>query len=136
MSPRKQSRTQDGIYSAQTGDGFSDQENEPFSDVALRRAGSTEPQQIGRTPYDLLHEGGFSRPLSRFFDEFEPVEFMFVVAYVLLSGWGNCQHPIWPFFYFGLSLVLYHVVGRPIAGGLTHWAKAWGKRSGGRSADS
>ena len=70
---------------------------------------------IGRTPSDLLYESGVSKALSRFVGEIDPVELLFITAYVILSGWGNSQHPIWPFSYFGLSILGYHLAGRPIA---------------------
>jgi hypothetical protein len=125
MAPRKHPRTQDPrIYSAQTGEDIYEGEDAVASDLAVR-SGSTTVPQVGRTPSDLLHEGGFSRAVSKFFQELDPVELLFIGAYVVLSGWGSSQHPIWPFQYFGLSILGYHVIGRPIASGLMSWSKTW-----------
>jgi hypothetical protein len=133
MKPRRQPRTQDQQnYTAQTGENFFDQQEEESvaSDLAAR-SGATAAPQVGRTPSDLLHESGFSKALSKFFLELDPVELLFICAYVILSGWGNSQHPIWPFHYFGLSVLGYHVIGRPVASGLLRWSATWVRKSQG-----
>jgi len=126
---RKHTRPPDTrAYSAQTGDNYYDAEEETVASDVPIPSRSTEAAQVGRTPFDLLHESGSSKALSRFLQETDPVELMFIIAYVVLSGWGGSQHPVWPFSYFGVSLVAYHIIGRPLASGLTHWTRTWGKR--------
>src|ERR1700751_4471584 len=133
MATRKHPRTQDPrIYTAQTGEDFYEEEDAVASDLTTRSSSTTVPQ-VGRTPSDLLHESGFSKALSKFFQELDPVELLFIGAYVVLSGWGNSQHPIWPFQYFGLSILGYHLIGRPTALGLMNWSKTWSKQN--RSPD-
>ena len=132
MVERKQRRHPDHrMLSAPTGDDFYEPDEQSVVSDAEIEAGSATSigSQIGRTPSDLLHESGFSKSLSTFIKELDPIELMFVVAYVVLSGWGNSAHPVWPFAYFGIAILVYHVLGRPTAAGLLSWARTLAKQA-------
>jgi len=118
------------MLSTPTGDNFYEPDEQTVISDAEIEAGSATSigGQVGRTPSDLLHESGFSKSLSTFIRELDPIELMFVVAYVVLSGWGNSAHPVWPFAYFGIVILVYHILGRPIAAGLLSWTKTWANR--------
>ena len=108
----KRNRISNERISGETSSGF----REPEDDVV---ASDEQPignvTTVGRTPSDLIHESGGNKALSRLLHEIDPLEVLLITAYVILSGWGNSQHPIWPFSYFGLSILGYHLVGRPLA---------------------
>jgi hypothetical protein len=115
MGRTRQTRSQDARGISRTGDGFDEPDDDVVAGSDVSSGSDITATSIGRTPSDLLHESGASKSLSRVLSEVDPVEVFFIGAYVILSGWGYSQHPIWPFSYFGLSILGYHLFGRPLA---------------------
>jgi len=107
-----------------TGDTFADDDDDDYiaSDESPA-ATSTATQVVGRTTADLLYESGIKTALGKVLQEIDPLEVFFITAYVILTGWSNAPHPVWPFSYFALSLLGYHLAIRPAATALMRWAR-------------
>lgn len=117
MRPRRQTRQDPSVFTAKTGEGFQAGDEETASDYSTE-TGSTSTTAVGRTAYDLMHEGGVQHAFGKFLRNLDPLELLITIAYVTLSGWGNSPHPVWSFTYFIGFLLVYHVLLRPLTGWL------------------
>jgi hypothetical protein len=115
MATRRQNRPDPRALTAGTGEGGFDVESTVASDTGFpTTVGTTAPELVGRTPYDLLHEHGIASAAARVLASIDAVELLGTLAYILLGLFGKSGLPMrmWVFL---AVLAGYHVVGKPVA---------------------
>jgi len=86
----------------------------------MARASQTEtatvPKIVGRTAYDLLYESRLTGSLARLLGEFDPVEILGTLTYILFGIFGKKNAPTMQLWVFLSVLAAYHVLFRPLNG--------------------
>jgi hypothetical protein len=122
MKRQRQTRQDERVLTAKTGEDFYDPEASVSSDVGAPLSEATTAHVVGRTPVDLLYERQLSSALARFIDQLDPVEVLGTLVYVLLGVWGKSSGLEMRFWVFVTSLAGYHVLLKPIAKRISSWA--------------
>ena len=84
---------------------------------------TTVPKAVGRTVYDLLYEPGLTGPLARLLAEFDPVELLGTLTYILSGTSGKKDAPTMQLWVFLSVLAGYHIMLRPLSSLLWHYVR-------------
>ncbi len=126
MKQRHQSKPDAKMLSAKTGEDFFESDSAIASDISGQELGATTaPTIVGRTPYDLLYEKGLAGALARLLSEFDSIEVLATLTYILLGIFGKSSGPIMRLWVFLGLLVGYHVILKPISSLLWSVVRRW-----------
>ncbi len=125
---RHQSKPDAKMLSAKTGEDFFDPDSAIASDTSGQELGATTaPRLVGRTPYDLLYEHGLTGSLARLLGEFDAIEVLATLTYILLGLFGKSGGPIMRFWVFLGLLTGYHVILKPVGSLLWSVVHRWAR---------